>query len=249
MKKNIYLCKKEKELRKIRLKMKRIIATFMALGSVLAYAQQGRVGINTTQPNATMQVVAGSGETKPGVIIPNVEKTGINVLEKGSDKDYFEESTLVYFKGDSSRKDEDVNSTIEEVSKKGFYYYDGKDWVRVMQKAQIYLPSIVLKTTAGSYTIDLYDVYLAQFRGGVSAATNTGTSTSSATTSFAKSSSNAILRVFEKTDLDYFITYFDSNVFSNVSVNANGVLTYDVTIAGENAVSEDTFMNIVLQEK
>ena len=229
--------------------MKRIIATFMALGSVLAYAQQGRVGINTTQPNATMQVVAASGETKSGVIIPNVEKTGINVLEKGADKDYFEESTLVYFKGDSGRKDENVNSTIEEVSKKGFYYYDGKDWVRVMQKAQIYLPSIVLKTTAGSYTIDLYDVYLAQFRGGVSAATNTGTSTSSATTSFAKSSSNAILRVFEKTDLDYFITYFDSNVFSNVSVNANGVLTYNVTSSGENAVSEDTFMNIVLQEK
>ena len=229
--------------------MKRIIATFMALGSVLAYAQQGRVGINTTQPNATMQVVAASGETKPGVIIPNVEKTGVNVLEKGADKDYFEESTLVYFKGDSSRKDENVNSTIEEVSKKGFYYYDGKDWVRVMQKAQIYLPSIVLKTTAGSYTIDLYDVYLAQFRGGVSATTNTGTSTNSATTSFAKSSSNAILRVFEKTDLDYFITYFDSNVFSNVSVNANGVLTYDVTSAGEKAVSEDTFMNIVLQEK
>lgn len=229
--------------------MKRIIATFMALGSVLAYAQQGRVGINTTQPNATMQVVAASGETKPGVIIPNVEKTGVNVLEKGADKDYFEESTLVYFKGDSGRKDENVNSTIEEVSKKGFYYYDGKDWVGVMQKAQIYLPSIVLKTTAGSYTIDLYDVYLAQFRGGVSAATNTGTSTSSATTSFAKSSSNAILRVFEKTDLDYFITYFDSNVFSNVSVNANGVLTYNVTSSGENAVSEDTFMNIVLQEK
>lgn len=229
--------------------MKRIIATFMALGSVLAYAQQGRVRINTTQPNATMQVVAASGETKPGVIIPNVEKTGVNVLEKGADKDYFEESTLVYFKGDSGRKDENVNSTIEEVSKKGFYYYDGKDWVRVMQKAQIYLPSIVLKTTAGSYTIDLYDVYLAQFRGGVSAATNTGTSTSSATTSFAKSSSNAILRVFEKTDLDYFITYFDSNVFSNVSVNANGVLTYNVTSSGENAVSEDTFMNIVLQEK
>ena len=229
--------------------MKRIIATFMALGSVLAYAQQGRVGINTTQPNATMQVVAGSGETKPGVIIPNVEKTGVNVLEKGADKDYFEESTLVYFKGDSSRKDEDVNSTIEEVSKKGFYYYDGKDWVRVMQKAQIYLPSIVLKTTEGSYTIDLYNVYLAQFRGGVSAATNTGTSTSSATTSFAKSSSNAILRVFEKTDLDYFITYFDSKVFNNVSVDADGVLTYTVTSAGENAVSEDTFMNIVLQEK
>ena len=80
--------------------MKRIIATFMALGSVFAYAQQGRVGINTTQPNATMQVVAGSGETKPGVIIPNVEKTGVNVLEKGADKTYFTESTLVYFKGD-----------------------------------------------------------------------------------------------------------------------------------------------------
>ena len=229
--------------------MKRIITTFLALGSVLAYAQQGRVGINTTQPNATMHIVAANAETNPGIIIPNVEEAGITVLEKGSDKGYFEESTLVYFKGDSSRKDEDPNSTIEEVSQKGFYYYDGTDWVRVMQKAQIYLPSIVLKTTAGSYTIDLYNVYLAQFRGGASATTNTGTSTNSATTSFAKSSTDAILRVFEKTDLDYFITYFDSNVFSNVSVNANGVLTYNVTSAGENAVSEDTFMNIVLQEK
>ena len=196
-----------------------------------------------------MHIVAANAETNPGIIIPNVEKTGVNVLEKGADKTYFTESTLVYFKGDSSRKDEDVNSTIEEVSKKGFYYYDGKDWVRVMQKAQIYLPSIVLKTTEGSYTIDLYNVYLAQFRGGVSAATNTGTSTTSTATSFAKSSSNAILRVFEKTDLDYFITYFDSKVFNNVSVDADGVLTYTVTSAGENAVSEDTFMNIVLQEK
>ncbi len=228
--------------------MKRIITTFLALGSVLAYAQ-GRVGINTTQPNATMQIVAANAETNPGIIIPNVEKTGVNVLEKGADKTYFTESTLVYFKGDSSRKDENENSTIEEVTKKGFYYYDGKDWVRVMQKAQIYLPSIVLKTAAGSYTIDLYNVYLAQFRGSASADTNTGTSTTSTATSFAKSSTDAILRVFEKTDLDYFITYFDSNVFSNVSVNANGVLTYTVTNAGENAVSEDTFMNIVLQEK
>ena len=57
------------------------------------------------------------------------------------------------------------------------------------------------------------------------------------------------MRVFEKTDLDYFITYFDSKVFNNVSVDADGVLTYTVTSAGENAVSEDTFMNIVLQEK
>ena len=60
--------------------MKRIIATFMALGSVFAYAQQGRVGINTTQPNATMQIVAANAETNPGIIIPNVEKTEVNVL-------------------------------------------------------------------------------------------------------------------------------------------------------------------------
>lgn len=121
-----------------------------------------------------------------------------NQLEKVVDdktKD-FAESTLIYVKGvekpenetteqeknrkqfENKRIDIDKNSKTEEVSQKGFYYYDGKDWLPLRPKTQIYLPSIVLETElppkTGTYTseeadnieycVNLYNVYQGQFK-------------------------------------------------------------------------------------
>lgn len=207
--------------------MKKNFLTLSIIASVFSYAQnqgaiKGRMGINTTTPRATLDIVAEDSDTNPGVIVPNITdennpylKKTINPktnqeevrvfnqfkkLEKvvnGETKD-FAESTLIYVKGvekpkkettdqeknraqfDNKRIDIDPASKTEEVSQKGFYYYDGKDWLPLRPKTQMYLPSIVLETELPpkkgtkpytsaeadkiEYCVNLYNVYQGQFK-------------------------------------------------------------------------------------
>lgn len=179
--------------------MKKNFLTLSIIASVFSYAQnqnaiEGRMGINTTTPRATLDIVAEDDDTNPGLIVPNItDENGkitkqevIKKLEKkvvdGKTKD-FAESTLIYVKGenfDNKRIDIDSNSKTEEVSQKGFYYYDGKDWLPLRPKTQMYLPSIVLETELPpkkgtkpytsaeankiEYCVNLYNVYQGQFK-------------------------------------------------------------------------------------
>ncbi len=183
--------------------MKKNFLTLSIIASVFSYAQnQGairRVGINTTTPRATLDIVAENHDDNPGVIVPNIiipsttDENGkvINQFKKlekkvvkGETKD-FAESTLIYVKGenfDNKRIDIDPNSKTEEVSQKGFYYYDGKDWLPLRPKTQMYLPSIVLETELPpktgtrpkpytsaeankiEYCVNLFNVYQGQFK-------------------------------------------------------------------------------------
>lgn len=176
--------------------MKKNFLTLSIIASIFSYAQtiKGRLGINTTTPRATLDIVAEDNATNPGVIVPNIiipttNENGkvinqFNQLEKkvvNGKTIGFAESTLIYVKGENfknKRIDINPNSKTEEVSQKGFYYYDGKDWLPLRPKTQMYLPSIVLETElppkTGSYTYDeadskvycvnLYNVYQGQFR-------------------------------------------------------------------------------------
>lgn len=123
-------------------------------------------------------------------------------LEKvvGSETKDFTESTLIYLNGvkkpdctdciqeknwkqfENKRINIDPNSKTEEVSQNGFYYYDGKDWLPLRPKTQMYLPSIVLETELPTktgtrpkpytsaeankieYCVNLYNVYQGQFK-------------------------------------------------------------------------------------
>lgn len=210
--------------------MKKNFLTLSIIASVFSYAQnqnviKGRMGINTTTPRATLDIVAEDGDNNPGVIVPNIidentpkvitlnitDENGLTTeyrkitnqfkkLEKvvdGKTKD-FTESTLIYLKGvkelekettdqkrnraqfDNKRIDIDSTSKTEEVSQKGFYYYDGKDWLPLRPKTQMYLPSIVLETELPpkkgtkpytsaeadkiEYCVNLYNVYQGQFK-------------------------------------------------------------------------------------
>lgn len=179
--------------------MKKNFLTLSIIASVFSYAQnqnaiEGRMGINTTTPRATLDIVAEDDDTNPGLIVPNItDENGkitkqevIKKLEKkvvdGKTKD-FAESTLIYVKGenfDNKRIDIDSNSKTEEVSQKGFYYYDGKGWLPLRPKTQMYLPSIVLETELPpkkgtkpytsaeankiEYCVNLYNVYQGQFK-------------------------------------------------------------------------------------
>ena len=204
--------------------MKKNFLTLSIIASVFSYAQKqdaikGRMGINTTSPRATLDIVAEDSDTNPGVIVPNItdennpKKVDPNITDKdarvfnqfkklekvvdGKTKD-FTESTLIYLKGvkelenetteqeknrkqfENKRIDIDPNSKTEEVSQKGFYYYDGKDWLPLRPKTQMYLPSIVLETELPpkkgtkpytsaeankiEYCVNLYNVYQGQFK-------------------------------------------------------------------------------------
>ena len=204
--------------------MKKNFLTLSIIASIFSYAQnqnaiEGRMGINTTSPRATLDIVAEDSDTNPGVIVPNItdennpKKVDPNITDKdarvfnqfkklekvvGDETKDFAESTLIYLKGvekpknettdqeknraqfDNKRIDIDPASKTEEVSQKGFYYYEGKDWLPLRPKTQMYLPSIVLETELPpkkgtkpytsveadkiEYCVNLYNVYQGQFK-------------------------------------------------------------------------------------
>lgn len=238
--------------------MKKVILTIGILAGVSSiFAQVGRVGINTDDPKATLHIKADKDnkDTNPGLIIPTVSK---DKLDTGNPV----ESTLVYYSGgtNSAYIDQNTGSTTENIgSKKGFYYYDGTDWQRIIRKAQFYMPSIVTPTTEGPHTINLYEEYLKQYAHKNASNIDTDAASTNATDinkihipndrPIASNMGASPLKIYKKDDLDYFVVYYDKNVFTDLNVDENGVLTYKVTAEGAKNISAQTFMNIVLQER
>ncbi len=211
----------------------------------------GRIGINTDKPKATLHIAADNdnNDINSGLIIPDVGMDKLNA-------EGHEESTLVYYSGGSNSAyiNQNENSTTENIgSKKGFYYYghdnnDKNDWQRIIRKAQFYMPSIVTPTTIGTHTINLYEEYIKQY------ADSNGSNTSNKKApnrswNIQTNNSDNSLKIYAMDDLDYFVVYYDNNVFTNLNVDENGVLTYTVTEEGAKNISAQTFMNIVLQER
>lgn len=228
--------------------MKKVILTIGILAGVSStFAQVGRVGINTDDPKATIHIKADKDnkDNNPGLIIPDVSKDKLDTGEPV-------ESTLVYYSegSNSAYINQNDQSTTENIgSKKGFYYYDGTDWQRIIRKAQFYMPSIVVPTTIGEHKIDLYEEYIKQY------ADSNGTNTSNKQAppnrswNIQTNNSNNHLKTYAKDDLDYFVVYYDNNVFTNLNITDKGVLTYEVTTESAKNISAQTFMNIVLQER
>lgn len=227
--------------------MKKVILTIGILAGVSStFAQVGRVGINTDDPKATLHIKADKDnkDNNPVLIIPDVSKDKLDTGEPV-------ESTLVYYSDGSNSTyiNQNDQSTTENIgSKKGFYYYDGTDWQRIIRKAQFYMPSIVTPTTVGTHTINLYEEYIKQY------ADSNGSNTfnkqaPNRSWNIQTNNSNNSLKTYAKNDLDYFVVYYDNNVFTDLSITEEGVLTYTVTAEGAKNISAQTFMNIVLQER
>lgn len=228
--------------------MKKVILTIGILAGVSSiFAQEGRVGINTNDPKATLHIEAHSKDTtNPGLIIPNVSMNKLNA-------EGHVESTLVYYSGGSNSAyiNQNENSTTENIgTKKGFYYYNDTDWQRIIRKAQFYMPSIVTPTTQGDHSINLYEEYLKQYAHKNASNIDTRDNINIPNDRPIASREGASpLKTYRKNDLDYFVVYYDNNVFTNLSITEDGVLTYTVTAEGAKNISAQTFMNIVLQER
>ena len=236
--------------------MKKVILTIGILAGVSStFAQVGRVGINTDDPKATLHIKADKNnkDNNPGLIIPTVS---MDKLDTGEPV----ESTLVYYSDGSNSAyiNQNTGSTTENIgSKKGFYYYDGTDWQRIIRKAQFYMPSIVVPTTIGEHKIDLYEEYMKQYGYAHNNVSNIPSGISMPSNRPIASSMNASpLKTYRRDDLDYFVVYYDNNVFTKLKLNIEengvlktGVLNYEVTAESAKNISAQTFMNIVLQER
>lgn len=122
----------------------------------------------------------------------------------------------------------------------GFYYNDGAKWQQMVTTDNkaikfFYMPSITFDTSVSAIgqTKDLYEEYKAQF-----ALTNSNHVVSPGAPASVPYFANA-------TDLYYIITDYDPNVFSNITISEQGVMTYDVTAAA----TDCTLINIVFVVK
>ena len=126
----------------------------------------------------------------------------------------------------------------------GLYYFDGTRWVRLTfepfppLEKWFYMPSIVFNTeTSGTgFVKDLYNAYKTQLNTAgdlVVPSSGAGTPT------------KVLASIPAATDLYYYVTGYDENVFDNISINASGVMTYDII----DQASDSTYLNIVFVQK
>ncbi len=114
---------------------KHIILLGLLAGTGLAFAQAGKVGVNTSNPEATLDIrpsaanAATTATTNEGVLIPRVSKARLNSIITANLK----ESTLVYVDNISGT----TNPVTSNVTSKGFYYYSSTEnkWVKIAEGA------------------------------------------------------------------------------------------------------------------
>ena len=204
--------------------MKKIYLTLaLALVTSVGFAQSKIGGQNPDiNPSAMLEI---DSETNKGLLLPRVELESSNVAAPLA---AHVEGMTVY------------NTATAGDVVPGFYYNDGTKWSQMVttdNKAVkfFYMPSIVFDTSADAtgVTVDLFAEYKKQFdlkSGNVAQSDK----------------SPAFIPYFENAkDLYYYVTDYDPTVFSNISIDENGVMTYDVTAAATDA----SIMNIVFVVK
>ena len=114
---------------------KHIILLGLLATTSLAFAQAGKVGVNTSNPEATLDIrpsaanAATTATTNEGVLIPRVSRDRLKSIATANLK----ESTLVYVDNISGT----TNPVTSNVTSKGFYYYSTTDskWVKIAEGA------------------------------------------------------------------------------------------------------------------
>ncbi|WP_294198482.1 hypothetical protein [uncultured Chryseobacterium sp.] len=203
--------------------MKRIISTLTLMAVFQIY---GQVGINTTSPKSTLELNKSATTSAEGLL--TVRMSGTELASRDNLYGADQNSTVVYVTavpGSSTPKTSNITTP-------GFYFYNNaiSKWVGLRMPKFFYMPSILFDTTTlGAKTKDLYQLYYDQFN----------------TPQVSSTGASGKIPVLGKNDLEYYITYYDTNVFTNVSIDANGFMNYTVT----NNATDASFMNIVFVVK
>ena len=225
--------------------MKKYITLLSLYTISISYAQ---IGIGTNNPAATLEISVNPDTAPtiapPGFIAPKISGDALKELE-----DNYKNPQVGAIVFVTSVPSSPLTPKTTDINSLGFYYFNGTKWEKLGTGGGntnsgidwFYSPSIVLPTTADSdilggnysfsddkYQVNLYDIYTNQFNN-------------------ALASSSTPLPIINKENLNYYVSYFDSTVFSDVSITTEGILNYKILPNG--IVTEKTFMNIIFSKK
>ena len=196
-----------------------------------------QTGINTKDSKATIQIKELNSTTLADAIIaPQLSRSELTLKDDVYTPNH--KSTLVYI----TTIDGIVSSKTEHVNRVGYYIFNGNQWKAAEERIKFFmLPAFTLKldpnaSTTG-LTFDIYnDVYKKQL-------TNQGGGIFSTSNLNLESTLN---KIYDADELDFVITYFDTEVLENITISTDGVMTYDVK---NFELSFNSFINIVLVVK
>jgi len=136
--------------------MKRhFITIFTVLSVSTVYAQEGRVGINTTTPNATLDVTASPTDLTrtDGFIAPRL--TGDQLKAKDSKYGNDQIGAIAYA---TSPVNIPITTKTKNITEEGYYYFNGTVWVRLVDKYQEPWNVIGSTNPATSNTQNIYQM-------------------------------------------------------------------------------------------
>ena len=159
--------------------------------------------VTSLSQNTSTGVISYTDEDGGTPATANVVSTDANnELTVGADGGASFEMSNIDMDGDGATEDtvDDAMTDIAKVTAKAGRIF--------------YPPSIAIdaSTNGTGRTVDLYAQYVAQY----------------GTPAVASSGAPVAIPTYSATDLYYYVTYADSAVFANMSIDANGVLTYDI---------------------
>jgi hypothetical protein len=161
--------------------------------------------------------------SEPGIAAVDINET-VTTLTTADSVTYTytsEDGTTTAFDGTDDQAASEVNSdTPIDVDGDGVTEATVEDVIQAIapitaKAARIfYPPSIAIdaSTNGTGFTVNLYSQYIAQY----------------GTPAVASAGAPAAVPTYNATDLYYYVTYADPSVFANMSIDASGVLTYDI---------------------
>lgn len=196
----------------------------------------------TPNANAMLEVEA----TDKGVLLPRVELT---TLTDEAPLEAHVQGMVVY------------NTTVNPAENLdlGLYQNDGTQWRRLITSGDeslggvkfFYMPSIMINTSSNGTGLkrNLHAEYISQFTNKefIPDTVTGGSVGTDARPTFVKSTNapDEVPNTPAPTDLWYYVTDYDDTALENLSIDENGILTYDVIGTG----TDYSFVNIVFVVK
>jgi len=176
-----------------------------------------------------------ASSTLGGILLPRVSLKNLNDLSAFTTininaSDYAEQKLrhkglLVY----------NVNVSTTNNLKEGVYIWNSTVWQKAGADARavnwFYMPSIEIQASQiGNFTVELHQEYLAQFQ----------------STPIRSDQAPSLPVYTNASDLYYYVTGYDANVFDNIQITNTGSMTYQVKNPAKDGSS---YINIVLMAK